>query len=75
MKRGDINYIISLLLLFSVVITGITGYIQSQLDLRKFVPHRYFAYVTLGLAAVHVCLNAGKIWRYIRSKFKRVKST
>jgi hypothetical protein len=71
MKRGDINYIISFLLLFSIIITGTTGYIQSQLDLHKFVPHIYFAYVTLGLTAVHVCLNAGRIWRYIRGKFKR----
>jgi hypothetical protein len=71
MKREDINYIISLALLVSVGITGTTGYIQSQLDLRKFVPHRYFAYVTLGLAAIHIYLNAGKVWRYIRRKFKR----
>ena len=71
MKREDINYIISLAILVSVGITGATGYIQSQLDLRKFVPHRYFAYVTLGLVAVHVYLNAGKVWRYIRRKFKR----
>jgi hypothetical protein len=49
MKRVDINYIVSLLLLFSMVITGITSYIQSQLDLRKFVPHIYFAYITLVL--------------------------
>jgi len=71
MKREDVNYIISVFLLVSVCITGLTGYIQSQLELRKFVPHRYFAYVTLGLAAIHVCLNAGKVWRYIRRKFKR----
>ena len=71
MKREDINYAISILMLVSVGVTGITGYIQSQLDLRKFVPHRYFAYVTLGFVAVHVCLNAGKLWRYIRRKFKR----
>jgi len=71
MKRKDINYIISLLLLLSVAITGTTGYIQSQLDLRKFVPHRYFAYVTLSLAAIHIYLNVGKLWRYIRQKFKR----
>jgi len=71
MKRKDINYIISLLLLLSVAITGTTGYIQSQLDLRKFVPHRYFAYVTLSLVAIHIYLNAGKVWRYIRQKFKR----
>ena len=70
MKRVDINYIVSLLLLFSIVITGITGYIQSQLDIRKFVPHIYFAYITLGIAGVHVFLNAGKIWQYIRRKFK-----
>jgi len=71
MKRKDINYIISLLLLVSICITGTTGYIQSQLDLRKFVPHRYFAYVTLSLAAIHIYLNAGKLWRHIRQKFKR----
>lgn len=71
MKRKDINYIISLLLLLSVAITGTTGYIQSQLDLRKFVPHRYFAYVTLSLAAIHIYLNAGKLWQHIHQKFKR----
>ena len=70
MKREDINYVVSLLLLFSVIITGTTGYIQSQLELRRFIPHRYFAYATLSLAAVHVCLNAGKLWRYIHRRFK-----
>jgi hypothetical protein len=71
MKRQDINYVVSCLLLIAVGITGITGYIQSQLELRKFIPHRYFAYITLGLAAVHIYLNAGRLWRYIRSKFKK----
>ena len=71
MKRDDVSYTISLLLLLSIGITGITGYIQSQLELRRFIPHRYFAYVTLGLAAVHVYFNAGKLWRYIRRKLKR----
>lgn len=71
MKRKDINYAISILLLLLISITGILGYIQSQLELRKFVPHRYFAYVTLGLAAVHVCLNGGKVWRYIRRRSER----
>ncbi len=66
MKRQDINYIVSLLLLAGLCATGATGYVQSQLELRKFVPHQYFAYGTLILAAVHVCLNAGKMWRYIR---------
>jgi len=71
MRREDINYTVSLLLLFSVAVTGVTGYIQSQLELRKFVPHRYFAYATLALGAVHIYLNAPKLWRYIRRKLKR----
>ena len=71
MRRQDINYAVSFLLLLSVAITAIAGYIQAQLDLRRFVPHRHFAYVTLGLAAIHVYFNAGKLWRYIRGKFKR----
>ncbi|MHC4122745.1 MAG: hypothetical protein ACYSSI_04165 [Planctomycetota bacterium] len=70
MKRRDINYFISLLLLISVIITGLTGYIQSQLELRRFVPHRYFAYTTLVLAAVHIYLNASRIWRYFLQKIK-----
>ena len=70
MKREDINYIISILLLLSICATGATGYIQSQLELRKFVPHRYFAYIALGLTALHVLLNIKKLWRYIRRKFK-----
>lgn len=71
MKREDINYIISILLIFSISITGIVGYVQSRLELRRFVPHRYFAYATLILAAVHVFLNWSKVWRYLRRKFRR----
>ena len=66
MRRQDLNYGVSFLLLLSVVLTGLTGYIQSQLELRRFIPHRWFAYITLGLAAGHVYLNAGKLWRYAR---------
>jgi DMSO/TMAO reductase YedYZ heme-binding membrane subunit len=71
MKREDLNYIVSFLLLISICITGIAGYIQSRLELRRFVPHRNLAYVTLALAAIHVALNAGRIWRYLRRKLKR----
>ena len=68
MNRQDVNYAVTILLLISIALTGATGYIQSQLDLRKFVPHRYFAYATLVLAAVHISLNAQKLWRYLRKK-------
>ncbi len=66
MKREDINVIISILLIFAICITGILGYLQSQFEFRKFVPHRYFAYATLGLTALHVYLNWGKLWRGLR---------
>ena len=71
MKREDIKHIVSILLLISICITGVLGYIQSELELRKFIPHRYFAYTTLSLAAVHVTINAGRIWRYLCRKFKK----
>lgn len=64
MKRMAINYCISLLLLLSLCITALLGLIQAQLELRKFVPHRYSAYVTLSLSLVHVLFNGGKLWRY-----------
>lgn len=66
MKRSDVEYIVSILLLISIITTGVLGYIQSQLELRKFVPHRYFAYTTLCLAAVHLYFNIGKIMKYLR---------
>ena len=74
MKREDIKYIVSILLFFSICLTGVLGYIQSELELRKFTPHRYFAYATLSLAAVHVTLNAGRIWRYFSRKKHKIKA-
>jgi hypothetical protein len=66
MKRSDVSYIVSILLLISLTVTAALGYIQSQLELRKFVPHRYFAYTTLSLAVVHLYFNFGKIVKYLR---------
>ena len=74
MKREDIKYIVSILLFFSICLTGVLGYIQSELELRKFTPHRYFAYATLSLAAVHVTLNADRIWRYFSRKKQKSKA-
>ncbi len=73
MKREDVNYIAGILLLISICITGALGYVQSELELRKFTPHRYFAYTTLSLAAVHVFLNAGKVWRYLNRRVGKGK--
>ncbi len=71
MKRRDINYLISILLLISIVVTGSLGYIQSELEIRKFFPHRYAAYTTLSLASIHIYLNFGKVWRYLKRIFPK----
>ncbi len=64
MKRIHLEYAVSVLLLISLCVTGVLGYVQSELELRRFVPHRYAAYTTLCLAAIHVAMNASKLWRY-----------
>ena len=74
MKKADFNYALSILLLISVLLTGLLGYIQAQFDLRQFVPHRYFAYTTLILVLIHVSLNARKVWKYWRNKFRKRKA-
>ena len=54
MKRHHLDYAVSILLLISLCVTGLLGYVQSELELRRFIPHRYAAYTTLWLAAIHV---------------------
>ncbi len=70
MNRADFEILISLLLILAVCVTGVLGYLQSELELRRFVPHRYAAYTTLVLTAVHVSLKWGRLWRYIRERRK-----
>lgn len=67
MRRIHIEVILSLLLMVSLGITGMLGYLQSELELRRFVPHRYAAYITLCLAAIHVALNVQRLWHYFLS--------
>ena len=71
MIREDSKYIVSITLLVSIVITGTLGYIQSGFELRKFIPHTYFAYLTLSLAGLHVTLNFKKLWRYLSRRSRR----
>ena len=70
MNRADCEIIISILLILAVCVTGVLGYLQSEMELRRFVPHRYAAYTTLMLAAVHVSLKWGRLVRYIRDRRK-----
>ena len=69
MKREDVNFLVSILLFFSIIATGVLGFVQSELELRKFFPHRYFAYATLSLAAIHLYLNFGSLRRYWKNRF------
>jgi len=57
MRREDFHYVVSMLLMFSITATAALGYLQSQLELRRFVPHRYFAYATIAFTVIHVYLN------------------
>jgi hypothetical protein len=70
MKRIDFDVMISVLLLLSLCVTGLLGYVQSELELHRFVPHRYAAYATLILAAIHVATNASKLWHYVLKRIK-----
>jgi hypothetical protein len=68
MNRTDFNYAVSIILLLAVSTTGITGFIQSQLDLHKFIPHTYTCYFTLFMTAVHISLKWSSVWRYLKKK-------
>lgn len=70
MRREDFHYLVSILLMFSIIAAAALGYLQSQLELRRFVPHRYFAYATLAITAIHVYLNWKKVWRFVQKKIK-----
>jgi multisubunit Na+/H+ antiporter MnhE subunit len=64
MKRITLNYLLSGVLFLSILITALLGYIQSELELRKFIPHRYSAYLTLILLFIHIIQNGSKVIRY-----------
>ncbi len=65
MKRTHVDSAVSILLLLSLCVTGLLGFIQSELELRRFVPHRYAAYATLCLAALHIYIKGSEFWRHI----------
>ena len=68
MRRTDWSAILSLVLLGSVLVTAGFGLVQSNLDLHKFRLHKYSAYLTLFLAAIHVLLKSGNLWKRLRRK-------
>ncbi len=73
MKRADLHFAVSILLFVSICVTAALGYFQSQMELRKFVPHRYAAYTTVCLTLIHVIMNWGKIRRTLGRIARRPK--
>lgn len=72
MKR-HIDYIVSIVLMFLVPVTGSLGYIQSELELRKFFPHKYFAYATLLFAFIHLLFKWKRVMNYLKSLRERFR--
>ena len=68
MKKKDVSIILSLILLVSIIFTGIAGLIQSNLDLHKFRYHKSGAYFTLFCALIHVIINFPIVIRYFKRK-------
>lgn len=71
MKGSDFNYLVSVFLIVSVILTGLTGLIAAELELHRFVPHKYFAFATLFLVSVHLYFNLPKLLRYLKSHWLR----
>jgi hypothetical protein len=65
--KRHIDYIVSIILILLVPITGSLGYIQSELELRKFIPHKYFAYTTLLFAFIHILFKWKRVLNYLRT--------
>ncbi len=71
MKRWDFSFASCMLLCVCVAGAGLTGYLQVQLDLHRFVFHKYLAYASLVLMIIHMAFNWKKITGSLRKLFRR----
>ncbi len=71
MKKSDVCLIICLFLILMLMSTGISGFIQVKLDLHRMTIHKFSAYFTLSLAAIHVLLHFEEIVNRVKNVFKR----
>jgi len=55
-------------LLGSLIITTAFGLVQANLDLHKFQFHKYSAYLTIGLATIHVVLNWPSLRKWLTER-------
>ncbi len=71
MSARDLNYAVSLVLLLAATVAAASGLAADALDINKFWPHRYAAYLTAGLAGLHVYLNWSRLMTWLRRKLAR----
>ena len=71
MKKSDVCLIICLFLILMLISTGISGFIQVKLDLHRTTIHKFSAYSTLSLAAIHALLHLKEIIKRVKIVFKR----
>jgi len=70
-KKSNVSIIVCLLLILMLMSTGISGFIQVKLDLHRTTIHKFSAYSTLSLAAIHVLLHFKEIINRVKIVFKR----
>ena len=71
MKKSDLTLIVCLLLILTLIINGISGFIQVRLDLHRTTIHKYSAYSTLSLSLIHIVLHFNKLIAYIKNVLRR----
>lgn len=71
MKKSDVCLIVCLFLILLLMGTGISGFIQVKLDLHRTTIHKFSAYATLSLAAIHIILHFKEIINRVKNLFKR----
>lgn len=73
MKRADLNYPLSAVLIGVLVLVTITGLIEATLDINHFIWHKYSAYIFVALAAVHVYLSYKTLMAYFTKRLHRLR--
>ncbi len=64
--------IISWTLMVLLVAAGFTGWLQTRLDLHRFILHQWLAYAVLALTAAHVApLIVRRIKRFKRGEINQ----
>lgn len=64
----DLRYLVTVALLVTGSFAATTGLISEIWDLNEFILHKYSAFLTAGLAALHVWLHRRQLVAYLQSR-------